>query len=284
MWAIISFTGAAADTLGKKRRSLAGAANQEFGLSQGSMGLDLGDYNGDGQADIFVTNFELENNVLYQGDGDAYFVDATLKTGLQGPCFRYVGFGAALADFDGDTWPDLLVINGNVYYTLGQGPYKQPAFVFRNTSGARFENVSQQGGPYFGAPHAGRGVAVGDLNDDGALDIVIVHQNDPVTLLRNRKTPSRWVRIHLEGVQCDREAIGAVVSLKTAGRQVRQWARSGAGYLSQFDPRLLFSVEEDSPATVTVTWPGGNEEIYRNLELRATHRLVQGEGEPPQSD
>ncbi len=256
----------------------AGVANQEFGLAQGSMGVDVGDYNGDGVADIFVTNFELENNALYRGEGRKYFVDATLPAGLRGRCFSYVGFGTGFADFDGDGWLDLFVCNGNVYYTQGHGPYEQPAFLFQNVAGKKFRDVSMQCGPYFRNWHVGRGAAVGDLDDDGAPDLVIVHQNEPVVLLRNRKVPARWVRLQLEGVHCDREAVGAKISYDYQGRQLVRWVRSGAGYLSQFDQRVILPVDQDDPVSVKVVWPGGKEESFSNLEINTTHRLIQGEG------
>ncbi len=256
----------------------AGVANQEFGLAQGSMGVDVGDYGGDGVPDIFVTNFELENNALYRGEDRSYFADATLAAGLRGPCFRYVGFGTGFADFDGDGWLDLFVCNGNVYYTQGQSPYEQPAFLFQNLAGKKFRDVTSRGGPYFSTWHVGRGAAVGDLDDDGAPDLVVVHQNEPVVLLRNRLAPPRWIRVQLEGVRCDREAVGAKVSCEFQGRQLVRWVRSGAGYLSQFDQRLVFPVEGDGPVSVRVVWPGGDEESFLDLEINVTHQLVQGKG------
>src|SRR6185436_16695 len=115
----------------------------------------------------------------------------------------------------------------------GKREYYQPAFLFRNLEGKRFTDLSQRGGPYFSVPHVGRGSATGDLDNDGAVDLVIVHQNDPVTLLRNQLRPEFWTRIQLKGVRCDPEAVGAKVSVMIRGRQLTNWVRSGAGYLSQ---------------------------------------------------
>lgn len=256
----------------------AGVAFQEFGLPEGSMGVDLGDFNGDGRADLWVTNFELEDNSLYAGEADGLFRHATVAAGLAGVGFSQVGFGTGLEDFDGDGRPDLFVLNGHVYYGGGQTTYAQPAFLFRNRDGRRFDNVSNRGGPYFARPHPGRGAAVGDLDNDGSLDLVMVHQNEPVTLLRNRRRSAEWLRVRLRGVEQNPDAIGATVRAVAGERVWTRWARSGAGYLSQFDPRILLPAS--GPLDVEVMWPGGRRERFPQLAPGRTHDLLEGTGRP----
>ena len=265
-----------------ERAALSGTAGSEFGAPEGSMGVDFGDYNGDGRGDLWVVNFEMEDNSLYRNDGNDSFTHATVPAGLGGRCRPLVGFGTGFADFDSDGWLDLYVINGHVYYRAGRSPYRQPAFVFRNLAGGSFADVSDAAGPYFSAPHAGRGAAVGDLDNDGAADLVVVHQNEPVVLLKNRRPPERWLRVKLRGETCDREAIGAKVVFEHEGRPLVRFVRSGAGYLSQSDLRIVFPVAADDALDVEVVWPGGRRESFRRLSAGATNVLAEGQGEPPQ--
>ncbi|MFO0870308.1 MAG: CRTAC1 family protein [Pirellulales bacterium] len=255
----------------------AGVAFQELGLPEGSMGVDLADYNGDGRADLWVTNFELEDNALYRGEADGLFRHATVAAGLAGVCFAHVGFGTAFDDLDGDGRPDLVVLNGHVFYGGGQSRYRQPAFLFRNRDGQRFENASASGGPYFHLPHAGRGLAVGDLDNDGDLDLVMVQQNEPVVLLSNRRTAASWVRFQLRGVRQHGEAIGARLEVMSGPTRLVRWLRSGAGYLSQFDSRVL--VPAEGPVDLVVTWPGGAREQFSSLAPGRTHDIVEGTGQ-----
>jgi hypothetical protein len=261
--------------------TLSGVALNEYGAPEGSMGVDFGDYNGDGLGDLWVTNFEMEDNSLYRNDGRGAFTHATVVAGLAGRCKPYVGFGTGFADFDSDGWLDLFVINGHVFYRQGRSPYRQPAFLFHNRAGMAFADVSHLGGDYFSSPHPGRGAAVGDLDNDGAPDLVIVHQNERISVLRNLLQPARWVRFKLQGTRCDRDAVGAKVTLRDAGRELIRWAHSGAGYLSQFDPRIVFPVSENWPGEVEVVWPGKRREIFRQLSPGQTNVLVEGEGERP---
>lgn len=258
---------------------LAGVATDEFGYDEGSMGLAVGDYDGDHRPDLFVTNFEREDNSLYRNEGGGMFLHSSQRTGLSGPSRMYVGFGTTLTDFNSDGWPDLLVANGHVFPTGGLAGYRQPSQLFRNEAGRRFVEVSQEGGEYFTQRHVSRGFTVGDLDDDGAPDVVVVHQNDPVELLRNCRPPSRFVRVHLRGTHSNPDAIGAEVWIQDGQRRITQWVTSGCGYCSQNDPRLLFALNAaGETVAVHVRWPSGMTEEFRDVATRRTHQLIEGHG------
>ena len=186
----------------------------------------------------------------------------------------FVGFGTGFADFDGDGWEDLFVINGHVFYHRGKSPFRQPAFLLRNEQGRSFTDVSARGGPWFSVPHPGRGAAVGDLDNDGSLDLVVVNQDEPAAVLRNRRVTANWIRLRLKGTRSDPFAVGASVSLKEQGRTLVRFVRGGGGYLSHFDRRILLPLAKDrETAQVTVRWPNGDEEIFKNLEAQANPRF-----------
>jgi enediyne biosynthesis protein E4 len=262
----------------------AGVATNEYGMHDGSMGLDVADVDVDGRPDIWVTNFEHEDNVLYRNLGGGQFTSATVVMGLAGHSRSLVGFGTALADFDGDSWPDIVVANGHVFYQNGMLPYEQHAQLFRNAGGRRFENVSREGGAYFRRPHVGRGLVVADLDNDGALDLAVIHQNAPVAILRNRRPPKGFVRIELRGRRCNPDAVGATVSCVLAGRNVVRFVASGNGYFSHSDKRITFPMSDTAAVTVKVQWPRGTREVFRIAASRRTHQLIQGAGEPSNGD
>lgn len=255
-----------------------GVAVSPTGNPQGSMGLDVGDFDGDGWPDLWYTNFTEEDNSLYRNVQGTSFVDATIRAQLTGKSWKWVGFGTVLEDFNHDGWLDIVIANGHVQYHSVKAPYFQPAQLFENQHGERFREVTAAGGPYFSVPHAGRGVASGDINDDGAVDLVISHQNDPVAVLPNQIPAEHWLRIQLVATKSAREAIGARVVMQTGGRQLVRWIRRAGGYLSACDPRIVFPLLDDKAASVTVHWPSGATETFSQLEQRATHVLREGAG------
>lgn len=255
-----------------------GVAASPTGNPQGSMGLDVGDFDGDGWPDLWYTNFTEEDNSLYRNVQGTSFVDATIRTQLAGKSWKWVGFGTVLEDFNHDGWLDIVIANGHVLYHSVKSPYFQPAQLFENQKGTQFREVTANGGPYFSVPHAGRGVASGDINDDGAVDLVISHQNDPAAVLPNQIPAKHWLRVQLVATKSAREAIGAHVVMQAGDRQLVRWVRRAGGYLSACDPRIVFPLTDDKPASVTVHWPSGAVETFSQLEQRTSHVLREGAG------
>ncbi|MBC8355375.1 MAG: CRTAC1 family protein [Planctomycetes bacterium] len=254
-----------------------GLAASEEGNPEGSMGVDLGDYDGDGLADLWFTNYEAEDNALCRHGTDHTFSRVTLAANLGNGRPR-VGFGTGLVDFDSDGWLDIFVSNGHVLYQMGVGSYEQLPLMYRNQEGRRFLDVSEQGGAYFGERHPGRGVAVGDLDDDGAPDIVVVHQNEPIAILRNRNPAEHWYRLELQAVQTELSAVGARVSIEFQGRALVRHIRVGSGYLSHSDQRILLPAEDEQARPATVYWPSGKVETFQLEETRRSYRLIEGNG------
>jgi hypothetical protein len=259
----------------------AGVAASELGMEEGSMGVDAGDVDGDGRPDLWVVNYEHEYNALYLNRGGRQFEHATARMGLAAGARQRVAWGTALADFDGDGWLDVLVLNGHAVYYSDGAPYEQASHLFHNLAGRRFENVSGTGGAYFREVHASRGSAVGDLDGDGALDVAAVHINAPVRILRNRQPPRNFVSIRLRATAGARDAVGARATLADdAARPRARFVFSGAGYASHSDDRIIFPIEASAEfADVVVRWPGRATELFRGLPVRRTSVLVEGRGE-----
>jgi hypothetical protein len=258
---------------------VAGVAGNEFGVAEGSMGVDAGDYNGDGRLDIVVTNYEFEDNSLYRSEGGGLFTHVTVPTGLAGVFRPFVGWGTLFVDADLDGRPDLLVVDGHVTYRNRQSPFRQPAFLFRNQGGTRFENVTDQAGPWFSVPHSARGVAAGDLDNDGAVDLVVSELDGPISILRNLKTPRNWVGVRARGVQSGTDAVGTRVRVSDSSLAAATIV-GGRSYLSASDSRLVFPVLDDdrARADVEVRWPSGEVEVFRDLATKGYRVVTQGTG------
>ena len=244
-----------------------GGANDASGSSNGSMGLDTIDYNKDSLLDIWVSNYESEDFALYRNDGPHGFIHVSQQTGISALGGLYVGFGTCARDLDRDGDEDFFVTNGHVIKYPRGSPRRQLPLVLLCDK-ERFETLEFSGDGYLATAHEGRGLAAGDLDEDGDIDIVVSHVNDPVTVLRNDTTPEGdWLSVRLIGVDSNRDAIGAILTLHTtSGDQVRQ-VKGGASYLSQNDNRQFWGIAKDDQIKgLTIRWPSGKVQELSDLQ------------------
>jgi hypothetical protein len=260
-----------------------GVARDDKGMPDGSMGVDLGDFDRSGRPAIWVTNFENEMHALYRNLGNGQFLFCTPASGIAAIGQLYVGFGTAFVDLDNRGWEDLVVVNGHVLRHPPRGTPRQLAVILHNQGGGRFVEITRQGGDYFQHAHMGRGLVVGDLDNDGRPDLVICHSNEPVVLLRNQaETGHHWLGVSLVGRQ-HRDIAGARVVLETDGARLTRFAKGGGSYLSSSDRRLLFGLGESGQVRrLTVSWPWGDTQTWDGSRLAVDRywRLVEGQAEP----
>ncbi|HXZ30988.1 MAG TPA: CRTAC1 family protein [Terriglobales bacterium] len=261
---------------------LSGVALSSDGLQQGSMGVDWGDYLHEGRLSLIVTNFTEQPDALYHNLGPQGFSEVSYPARLARPTYEWVGWGTGFFDMDNDGWLDLFIVNGHVYPQMDQvhgvTPYRQPMLLFRNQRDGTFEDVSNVLAEIPAASR--RGVAFGDLNNDGKVDIVIVNMDEPPTLLLNgTESKNHRVLFKLVGTRSNRSAIGARVTVK-AGKLIQMSeVRAGGSYLSQNDPRLHFGLgNASSMEEVQIRWPNGRIEMLRNVPADFIYTIVEGGG------
>ena len=261
----------------------AGAAFNEDGREQAGMGTSVADYDGDGRLDIFKTNFSDDTSTLYRNNGDGTFDDATFRAGL-GLHTQYLGWGTMFFDFDNDGWPDLILVNGHVYpevdkYHLGSN-YAEPRILYHNNGNGTFTDISAAAGPGIGAAASSRGLAVGDLWNDGKLSVVISNMNARPSLLVNQvRSPNHWIGIKTVGVRSNRDGIGARVTVKVGKRILVDEVRSGSSYVSNNDMRVHFGLGSTAKIdSLEVRWPSGLRERFDNLSVDSIHTLKEGSG------
>ena len=243
-----------------------GVALNEDGQEQAGMGLGIGDFNLDGQLDILKTHFTEDTPALYANQKKAGFMDVTIRSGL-GVETRFVSWGAGIVDLDNNGLPDLFWVTGSVYpeveKKLPQYPYRTPPILFRNLGNGRFEELFGEAGPGMMAAHSSRGCAFGDFDNDGDLDILVVNLNEPPSLLRNDiKGHPHWIKVKLVGVQSNRSAIGARVTLKYGGQVQAQEVLAQSSYLSVDDRRLHFGLGKVESVDLEVRWPTGQRQSF----------------------
>jgi hypothetical protein len=264
---------------------LAGAAADENGKPESSMGVDAADYDRSGRPSLWVTNFQQETHSLYRNLGKEVFNHQSRAAGIPAIGKHFVGFGTAFLDVDNDGWEDLVIANGHVFRYPPAGSMKQRAVLLRNVEyqGRRFfKDLSQQGGAFFETPAVGRGLAVGDLDNDGWPDLVVSHNNSPVALLRNEAAAAsspaaRWLGVRLVGRE-HRDVVGSTVVLKVGERTLTRFAKGGGSYLSASDPRLLFGLgAAEKVGRLTVKWSWKEEQSWDNLEPNYYYELHEGQ-------
>jgi enediyne biosynthesis protein E4 len=266
----------------------AGCAFDENGIAMSGMGVGVGDSDGDGWFDIIRTNFSDQVTTLYRNNGDGTFHDASLAAGL-GINRKYLGFGAAFFDIDNDGWQDILLGNGHVYSQLAGRKlhltYKQPKILYSNLRNGRFADVSATSGAGILAEHLARGLAFGDLDNDGDVDVAVNNLDSPPSLLRNDGGNQRHaLTVKCIGTRSNRSAIGTRVKVTVAGRDQIDEVMSGSSYYSQNDLRLHFGLGTAEKADrVELLWPSGIKESFADVKanqivvLQETKGIVKSE-------
>ena len=258
-----------------------GVGYDEKGVAEGSMGVDLGDYNGDGWFDLIVAN--SEKATLYKNEEGLFFVDATADSGLEQPTLPFVGFSPLFLDYDNDGHLDMFCANGHPQDVIGiltdHETYAQRDQLFRNNGAGDYTDVSETAGAYFREPLVGRAAATADYDNDGDTDIVIMNSNQRAVLLRNEGgNLKNWLGLKLVGTRGNRDGIGAKVRLVAGGAtQVRE-VKSGSSYASGSDTRLLFGLGENQAVEkITIVWRSGVTQALAGVSINQYVTIVEPE-------
>jgi hypothetical protein len=259
---------------------LAGVARDGSGTPNGSMGVDAGDYDGSGRPSLWVTNYQNELHALYRNLSNqqrVYFLFDTPAAGIAAIGQQYVGWGTGFVDFDHHGWEDLFIVNSHaIHYPAGTSRFQKPVLL-RNHNG-KFREITGQGGPYFQQARLARGLALGDLDNDGRVDAVVSHLNQPVAILRNvAVTTNHWLGVELAGAG-HADVVGTRVIVQAGGRKQARFAKGGGSYASSGDRRLVFGLGEiDRIDKLSVIWPNGTHQEFPGLAVDRYHVLKQSE-------
>jgi hypothetical protein len=263
-----------------------GVGYSEDGLARSGMGVDAGDFDGDGRQDLFVANVDQEIFSLYRNNGDETFTDVSKAQGLARPTRLLSGWGLRFFDYDNDGWPDLILANGHpddlVDKRMKGVTYAEPLLLFHNDGRGRLLNVSNSAGEAFQSKYAARGLAVGDLDNDGFPDVVVgVNGGAPLLLHNNANPRNHWVGLRLVGRQSNPEAVGALIRWNAGGVTHSRLKTAGGSYLSGHDNREILGMGNAAAIDwVEIRWPKPSERIDRftNLHPDAYFTVVEGKG------
>ncbi len=259
----------------------AGVAFSEYGKARAGMGVDAADFDNSGVMSIAITNFDEEMMAIYRPGAKGVFNDVAMKTGIGQPSRLRLGFGCAFLDMNLDGYLDLAAVNGHIDETVrnitGNHGYAQPPHLFLNGGNGMFQDVADQIGGGFAAPKVGRGLAYGDFDRDGDLDLLITTNQGPVYLYRNDLTNgNRSLRVQLQGTKSNRDGIGAMVRVTTPDGTQSRMVKTGSSYLSQSELAVTFGLaHRDKADRVVIEWPSGQNQEFRNVSAGAW-RCVEG--------
>ncbi|MBM3801134.1 MAG: CRTAC1 family protein [Acidimicrobiia bacterium] len=256
-----------------------GAGFSDDGKSEAGMGTDASDYNRDGLLDLHVTHLNHELNRLYRNLGSNQFEDATVKAGLGQGLSLFSGFGTRFADLDRDSWPDLIVINGhildNIHLYHPQVSHAEEGQVHHNANG-KFVNITHQVGGAISNRRVGRGLALGDYDNDGDLDLLISNNGEKGELLRNDSAGNHWLGLKLVGTRSNRDAVGARVRVSFGSNQTTDQIKGGTSYLSSGELRLFFGLGSATRVSqIDIEWPSGTKQTVADLPADSFHEIVE---------
>lgn len=263
------------------------AVNRE-GRAQASMGVVAGDIDNDGDDDLFMTHLRADYNTLYRNDGQGYFQDHSGHSGLGGTSMGMTGFGTVLFDFDNDGWLDIAAANGAVSTLEEQVlagsafPLAQPNQLFRNRGDGNFEELPDSACPSFAIEEVSRGLAAGDVDNDGRVDMLLANNFGPARLLLNRSEPRHWIGLRLMTKDGLRDALGAEIVLhRPDGSKLLRRAAADGSYLCANDPRVVIGLgDNEAIAAIEIRWPDGSRERWPDMTHDQYHTLQAGTGEP----
>ena len=252
----------------------AGIGYQKTGMPYGGMGIDWGDYDNDGKLDLFVATFQDQYKEVYHNIGNGLFEDVSKESGIGEPTATYVAFGCKFFDYDNDGWLDLIIANGDV---AGEHPhlpgwtYQQPTQLFHNPGRLPvvYEDVSNVSGPDLQRHIIGRGLAVGDFDNDGRVDVLIVDSSGSPLLLHNESSPAgRWLSVRLTGTRGNRDGLGAVLTATIGDRKLTRQCETDGSYYSASDRRVHFGVGAARKVdSLSIRWPSGHIQVLRNIAV-----------------
>jgi hypothetical protein len=262
---------------------ISGTSLNLFGQAQAGMGVAVGDYDGNGYFDIYLTTFSEDTNTLFRNLGGMSFLDVTAPSGAARASRANLGWGTGFADFDNDGWPDLFVANGHVYPEVDQlketSRYLQPKELYRNLGDGRFVEVSGGRAGDLATPRAARGAAFGDYDNDGDVDVLVINVNSRPNLYRNDGgNRNAWIGFRLVGASSNRDAIGARVEIEAGGRTQVGEVRSGGSYLSHNDMRVHFGLGSAARVDrIRIQWPSGKNETLTGMDARQYITIREGD-------
>ncbi len=263
----------------------AGIGFSEDGVARAGMGVDAADYDRSGHASVIITNFANQMASLYHNEGNGLFVDEAPQSEVGRSTLVTLGFGCFFFDYDNDGWPDIFVADGHIEDAIERVQkrvtYAEPAHLFRNLGGGKFQEVTAQMGAAFAAPRVARGAAYADIDNDGFLDVLVTTNGGPAYLFHNEGGANHSLRLKLVGTKSNRDGIGAVVHVGSDNNKDKQWKmlRSGSSYLSQSELVLTFGLGGQTKAdSVEIQWPSGQVDKLTNVNAGQTVTVQEGQG------